>query len=78
MEKNQFKIPKVLAALADALKNEANIRAKHVKASGLTVSQSHIEKETVCDFLGGIFMEDITVDRFIKILTIEKLYKKYI
>jgi len=81
MEKNQFKIPKVLAPLAMALKDEVNRRVKLLKVDGVkgsNISKSQIEKETVCDFVGYIFMEDLSVDRFIKILTIEKLYKKYI
>jgi hypothetical protein len=81
MKKNQFKIPKVLAPLAKALKDEADRRTKMFNADGSykgVMSKEQAEKETVCDFASYLFMEDITIDRFMKILTNEKLYKKYI
>ena len=76
MKKNKFKIPRVLSPLAEAFKDETDRRVKLCK--GEKINKNQLKKEIICDFIGHIFMEDLSIERFIKILTNEKLYKKYI
>ncbi len=76
MKSSQFKTPKVLAPLVKALEDEVDKRVR--LSEGKKISRVQLEKETICDFIGYLFMENISIERFIKTLTNEKLYKKYI